>query len=81
MQHDRLQGPTIDGRARNLRDDSAGKNSLYCMGANAALGSSVPDVETALISRISGVAGTATARRGGRATCLSAFDAFAIRRR
>ena len=47
-QHDRPQGPAIDGRARNLRDDSAGKNSLYCIGANAALGPSVRDVETAL---------------------------------
>jgi hypothetical protein len=40
MQHDWLQGPAIDGGPRDLRDDPAGKNFLYCMAANAALGPS-----------------------------------------
>jgi hypothetical protein len=32
MQHDWLQGPAIDGRARNLNDDSAGKKFIVLHG-------------------------------------------------
>ena len=32
MQHDWLQGPAIDGRARNLHDDSAGKKFIILHG-------------------------------------------------
>jgi hypothetical protein len=32
MQHDWLQGPAVDGRARDLRDDPAGKNFIVLHG-------------------------------------------------
>jgi hypothetical protein len=32
MQHDRLQGPAIDGRARDFRDDSTGKDFIVLHG-------------------------------------------------
>jgi hypothetical protein len=32
MQHDWLQGPTIDGQARNLNNDSAGKKFIVLHG-------------------------------------------------
>jgi len=57
MQHDWLQGPAIDGRAPNLNDDSAGKKFIVLHGRQRALGSSVPDVETALDLPSYGVGG------------------------
>jgi hypothetical protein len=48
--------PSTDERATSATIRRA-RSSLYCMAANAALGSSVPDVETALISGIRGLAG------------------------
>jgi hypothetical protein len=48
MQHDRLQGPAIDGRGATSATIRRARSSLYCMAANAALGACVPDVESAL---------------------------------
>src|SRR6267154_6815378 len=63
MQHDWLQGPTIDGRARNLRDDSAGKNFIILHGRSTPRwAQAFPMSRLRWISRISGVAGASTAR-------------------
>jgi hypothetical protein len=78
MQHDWLQGPAIDGRARDFRDDSAGKKFIVLHGRQRRAGLKRSRCRDCVGSPQ--LAGSLAQQRPDVAAD-SAFDAFAIRRR